>query len=300
MLSDILAAANAWRGKPMALATVIETWGSAPNPVGTHLLMKAGSFVGSVSSGCVENDVLFQCEEVIGGAPFMIKRYRSNSVEEYEPGLPCGGDIVVLIQPVATNGFDPALFDQIRDNGTARLATQISTDLETGRSMIGQNASAFVNHYLPPIRLVIIGAVAIAQTLARLAKAAGMDVIVTDPRDFYNRPDRFDDLTALAVEPADLIAQMRPDQRTAIVTLSHDVVLDDPALFAACRSDAGYVAALGSKKSQAARLDRLAALGLNAQQLDRIDGPAGVDIGAVGADGIAVSILAGVMQAMNG
>jgi xanthine dehydrogenase accessory factor len=300
MLSDILRAAQDWQGRPMALATVIETWGSAPNPVGTHLLMKAGSFVGSVSSGCVENDVLFQCEEVIGGAPFMIKRYRSNGVEAYEPGLPCGGDIVVLIQPVAAHGFDPALFDQIRDYGVERLPLSIATDLQTGRSTIGDSKQGFINHYQPPIRLVIIGAVAIAQTLARVANAAGIDVTVTDPRPFYNKPDRFADLTAEVTEPAELIAKIRPDRRTAIVTLSHDIALDDPALFAACQSDAGYIAALGSQKSHAARLERLAALGLNAQQLARIDGPAGVDIGAVGANGIAISILAGIAQAMNG
>jgi xanthine dehydrogenase accessory factor len=299
MLADILRAANDWRGKPMALATVIETWGSAPNPVGTHVLMKAGSFVGSVSSGCVENDVLFQCEEIIAGAPFVIQRYHSNTDREYEPGLPCGGDIVVLIQPVSAQGFAPGLFDQIRANGALRAETQISTDLKTGRSQLGAAEGAFTNIYKPPIRLVIIGAVAIAQTLSHLAKAAGMEVTVTDPRPFYNKADRFDDLTAVKAEPSELVAAIAPDRRTAIVTLSHDIALDDLALFAACQSDAGYIAALGSRKSHAARLERLAAMGLSDAQLQSIDGPAGVNIGAVGADGIAVSILAGIMQAMN-
>jgi xanthine dehydrogenase accessory factor len=302
MIADVLQAADEWRGKPMALATVIETWGSAPNPVGTHLLMKAGSFVGSVSSGCVENDVLFQCEEVLGGAPFMIKRYHSNQAGPYEPGLPCGGDIVVMIQPVSADGFDPSLFDLIRSNGAKRLDTLVSTNLQDGQSSAGPGAAeaCFTNRYAPPVRLIIIGAVAIGQVLARLASISGFDVIVIDPRPFYGKQDRLPDVPIRGGEPAAVLSEIAPDRRTAIVTLSHDVALDDPALVAACNSDAGYIGALGSMKSHAARLERLSALGLNNDRPERIDGPAGVDIGGRGAEGIAISILAGIVQAMNG
>ena len=175
----ILAAAIEWAGAPMAIATVVETWKSAPCPVGTHMLVHAdGRFVGSVSGGCVEADVLERAQMVLAGAPAIVRRYGVADDAAWDVGLPCGGDIQVLVQPVSADGFPEGLFADIvnaRDNG-ATLA--VLTNLATGRSMIARDAAAegFVNVYYPPRRLLIVGAVEIAAALSAIAVSQGMDV----------------------------------------------------------------------------------------------------------------------------
>jgi xanthine dehydrogenase accessory factor len=301
MIADILSAAQNWQGSRMALATVVNCAGSAPFPIGTHMLMRAGDFVGGVSAGCVENDVLFHCEEVIGGAPFSLKIYQTRSSGQYVPGLPCGGDIEILVQPVTADGFSGALFDYIRAARADRRTASIATDLASGKSMIADHAQSnvFVNSYAPPVHLILIGAVAIAQSLSRMAAAMGCVVTIIDPRGFYARDSRFPGL-ALDMRTPDMgLPALNPDARTAIIALSHDSAIDDPALVAAVQSKAGYIAALGSRRNHAARCDRLKALGVTAENITRIEGPAGVDLGAKGPEGIAASILAGVVKAIG-
>lgn len=295
---SVLAAAEAWRGARMALATVVTTWGSAPRPRGSHLLVhEDGRFEGSVSGGCVETDILQTAAEVIAGAPAVVKDYGVADAAAWEVGLPCGGQIAVLVQPVAANGFPPALFDAIRQARAEGRPLEVGTDLATGQSAIG--AGGFVNRYDPPRRLLIVGAVQIAQALAGLARELGIATTVIDPRGRFLTEERFPGVALDDRWPDEAVTALRPDPATAVVTLSHDPKIDDAALFAALAHPTGYVAALGSRRSQAARLERLAAAGVSPQDLARIEGPAGLSIGAIGPSEIALSIAAAMVKTFH-
>lgn len=285
----------------MALATVISTWGSAPRPKGSHLLIhQDGRFEGSVSGGCVEADIMALAADVIAGAGFQRRHYGVADAAAWEVGLPCGGEIEVMVQPVAPDGFDPALFDTITAARADGQALEITTDLATGRSGLDPAAGdVFVNRYEPPRRLLIVGAVQIAQVLAGLAREMGIATIVIDPRGRFLTAERFPNTVLDDRWPDEAVAAFRPDAATAVVTLSHDPKIDDPALIAAARAGGGYIAALGSRRSHAARRERLAAAGLTDAQIDRIEGPAGVDIGAIGPAEIALSIAAGMVRALH-
>jgi len=157
----------------------------------------------------------------------------------------------------------------------------------------------FVRVYSPPARMVIVGAVHIAQALAPMAQLAGFEVIVIDPREAFVRSGDLAGIRAIVAWPDDGMNEVKPDARTAVVTLTHDPKLDDPALAAALRSDAFYVGALGSRKTHAKRLERLAALGFDDAQTARIHGPVGLDISALTPAEIAVSIIAQVVEKLR-
>lgn len=298
----ILAAAIDWAGAPMAIATVVETWKSAPCPVGTHMLVHAdGRFVGSVSGGCVEGDVLERAHMVLAGAPPVLRRYGIADDAAWDVGLPCGGDIQVLVQPVSADGFPAHLFGDIIKARSAGAALSVATDLESGRSALLDDdpGAGFVNIYHPPRRLLIVGAVEIASALAAIAVSQGVDATLCDPRGRFLTAERFPGIRLDDRWPDDAVKAFAPDSRSAIVTLSHDPKIDDPALAAALASPAAYVAALGSVRSHQARLARLSAAGVSAEQCARIEGPAGVAINAISAPEIALSIAGGMIRAFN-
>jgi xanthine dehydrogenase accessory factor len=299
---SVLAAAEAWKGAPMAIATVVSTWGSAPRPKGSHMLVHAdGRFEGSVSGGCVESDILATAAEVIAGAPFQVKNYGVADATAWEVGLPCGGEIAVMVQPVSAEGFDPELFDRIAEAREAGRALTVSTDLATGHSDARpiETGSAFINRYDPPRRLLIVGAVQIAQALAGLAREMGIATVVIDPRARFLTAERFPGVTLDDRWPDEAVTAYAPGPATAVVTLSHDTKIDDPALVAALATPTAYVGALGSRRSHATRRERLAAEGVASTDLDRIDAPVGLDIGAVGPTEIALSIMAAMVGAFN-
>ena len=299
---SVIAAARAWKGEPLALATVVSTWGSAPRPKGSHMLVHAdGRFEGSVSGGCVEGDILQTAAEVIAGAPFQVKRYGVADAAAWEVGLPCGGEIAVMVQAVSAAGFDPELFDRIADARGRGEALTVSTDLETGHSDARplETGEVFLNRYDPPRRLLIVGAVQIAQALAGLARELGIETVVIDPRARFLTPERFPGVTLDDRWPDEAVAAFGAGSSTAVVTLSHDTKIDDPALIAALGTDAAYVGALGSRRSHAARRERLAAAGVEAAAIDRIDAPVGIDIGAIGPSEIALSIAAAMVGAFR-
>ncbi len=299
---SVLAAARNWKGEPMAIATVVSTWGSAPRPRGSHMLVHAdGRFEGSVSGGCVESDILATAAEVIAGAPFQVKNYGVADAAAWEVGLPCGGEIAVMVQPVSAEGFDPELFDRIAEARDQGDALTVTTNLKTGHSDARpqKTGEVFVNRYDPPRRLLIVGAVQIAQALAQLTAALGIETVVIDPRARFLTEERFPGVTLDDRWPDEAIAAYRPGPSTAVVTLSHDIKIDDPALIAALASNAAYVGALGSRRSHAARRERLAAEGVTAANLDRIDAPVGIDIGAIGPSEIALSIAAAMIGAFH-
>jgi xanthine dehydrogenase accessory factor len=299
---SVLAAAAEWKGAPMALATVVSTWGSAPRPRGSHMLVhQDGRFEGSVSGGCVEGEILDTAAKVIAGAPFSVQKYGVADDSAWQVGLPCGGEIAVMVQPVSAEGFDPELFDRITEAREAGKALTVTTDLATGHSDLRpvETGEIFANRYDPPRRLLIVGAVQIAQSLAALAATLGIETVVIDPRGRFLTEERFPGVTLDDRWPDEAVAAWKPGPSTAVVTLSHDTKIDDPALVAALRSDAPYVGALGSRKSHAARLERLAAMGVTPEQLARIDGPVGIDIGAIGPSEIALSIAAAMIGAFH-
>ena len=299
---SVLAAAQNWKGAPLALATVVSTWGSAPRPRGSHMLVHTdGRFEGSVSGGCVEGDILDTAAQVIAGAPFQLKRYGVADDSAWEVGLPCGGEISVMVQPVSAEGFDPELFDRIAEARADGRSLTVTTDLGTGHSDLRplETGEVFANRYDPARRLLIVGAVQIAQSLAALTQALGVETVVIDPRGRFLTAERFPGVTLDDRWPDEAVASWNPGPATAVVTLSHDTKIDDPALIAALATDAGYVGALGSRRSHAARRERLAASGVDSDQLDRIDGPVGIDIGAIGPSEIALSIAAAMVGAFN-
>ena len=297
-----LAAFRTWRGDPLALATVISTWGSAPRPRGSHMLVHAdGRMEGSVSGGCVEGVVLALAADVIRTGVPERRQYGVDNGDAWEVGLPCGGTIEILVQPVDDAGFPPALFDAIDEARRLGNGITVYTDLETGQSGLDlvAGATAFANHYAAARRLLIVGAVQIAQSLAAVATTLGIQTTVIDPRGRFLTAERFPGVTLDDRWPDEAVAAHRPDASTAVITLSHDPKIDDPGLIAALAGSTGYVAALGSRRSHAARLERLAAHGIAAPDLARIDGPAGIDIGAIGAAEIALSVAAGMVKALN-
>lgn len=299
---SVLSAAQAWKGARMALATVVSTWGSAPRPRGSHMLVhEDGRFEGSVSGGCVEGDILDTAAQVIAGAPFAVKKYGVADASAWEVGLPCGGEISVMVQPVSADGFDPELFDRIVEARTDGQPLTVTTDLTTGHSDLRpiETGEIFANRYDPPRRLIVVGAVQIAQSLVGLARTLGVETVVVDPRGRFLTEERFPATTLDDRWPDEAVEAYKPGPSTAVVTLSHDTKIDDPALVAALAANTGYVGALGSRKSHAARLQRLAEAGVAADDLARIDGPVGIDIGAIGPAEIALSIAAAMVKAFH-
>ena len=299
----VLAAAAAWAraGHDVALATVIETWGSAPRRAGSHLAIRGdGLFEGSVSGGCVEGDVVTEAQELIatGGR---LRRLDYGVADEmaWQVGLACGGRISVLVQPLAPGGFDPALVDRLVTAAAGGDAVTLATDLASGATSEADHGD-YLRAYPPPRRLAIIGAVHIAQALVPLAQGLGIAVTVIDPRGLFAADARFAGLDLDRRWPDEALADWRPNAASAIVALTHDPKLDDVALATALASPAFYIAALGSRKNHARRCERLAALGFDATALARLHGPAGLAIGAADPAEIALSIAAELTLAWRG
>ncbi len=205
-----------------------------------------------------------------------------------------GSGLQTLVDPDGRQRGDVALEDE--------FLLQVLDAIGENRSGIVEfyEGRFFINVHPPANRLLIVGAVHLAQALAPAARLAGLDVTVIDPRAAFATPERFPDTTLVTEWPDEALAALRPDARTAVVALTHDPKFDDPALIAALASDAFYVGVLGGRKNQATRLERLRGQGVTEAQLARIHGPVGLDIGAVTPAEIAVSILADIILALRG
>jgi xanthine dehydrogenase accessory factor len=314
-----LATALGWArsGHGVAIATVITTWGSAPRRVGSHLAVRSpvgaavdgpvgaavdgpvgaavdggGLFAGSVSGGCVEADVILAAQDLIAaGAGHAVLDFGVADTVAWSAGLACGGKISILVQRLADDGLPAALVEQVLAATAAGDGLTVSSDPATGRSQTGEGGP-FVRAYPPPRRLAIIGAVHIAQALVPLAQALGISVTVIDPRGLFADAERFAGVTLDRRWPDEALAEFQPNAATALVALTHDPKTDDVALATALKSQAFYIAALGSRKNHAARLERLAAQGFCPDDLARIHGPAGLNIGAASPAEIALSIAA--------
>jgi xanthine dehydrogenase accessory factor len=298
-LDLLLDKARAWRaeGHRLALATVVRTWGSAPRRPGSLLLVRDdGLFEGSVSGGCVEGAVIASALERIGKGGGELLTFGVASETAWEVGLACGGEISVLVQAVDESGFPPALLERLALARFEGKPLVIVSDFTGGRSVEGETGD-FVHRFDPPLRLMLVGAVHIAQALAPMASSLGQQVLIVDPRGAFAAGPRFAGFEVDARWPDEALADWKPDAASAVVTLTHDPKLDDVALAAALRSEAYYIAALGSRKTHASRLERLAAQGFGPEDLARIHGPAGLDIGAANPAEIALSVAAQMVAA---
>jgi xanthine dehydrogenase accessory factor len=303
-------------GVGAALATVVQTWGSAPRRVGAQLAVGGdGRIEGSVSGGCVEGAVIVEALEAIDDGQHRILEFGVSDDDAFAVGLACGGTIRILVEPIG-----PALpvdmlenLVQLRATRTA-LAYEVNTStgdrrlvrggypdrMRMDRSGFEEDGVTFVAVHNPPLRLIVVGAVHIAQALVPMARIAGYDPVLIDPRDSFAASDRFPGETILRDWPDEAVAQLGLDPRTALVLLTHDPKLDDPALQAALAAEVFYIGALGSTRTHAKRVDRMTAAGFTEAQIARIHGPVGLDIGAAGPAEIAVSILAQMTGVLRG
>ena len=289
----VTAAGWARDGHDVAVATVIETWGSAPRRVGSRLVIRDdGLFEGSVSGGCVEGDVITEAQALLeAGSVSRRLDYGVADETAWQVGLACGGRISVLVQHLDDAGFPLALIDRLVTAAAQGDEVTLATNLASGATQEGCDGD-LVLRWPPPRRLAIIGAVHIAQALVPLAQALGIAVTVIDPRGLFAADARFAGLVLDRRWPDEALAEWRPNAASAVVALTHDPKLDDVALAAALRSPAFYIAALGSRKNHGRRRERLASLGFSNTDLDRLHGPAGLDIGAADPAEIALSIAA--------
>jgi xanthine dehydrogenase accessory factor len=315
-LDTIPEQALAWHqaGKGAALATVVQTWGSAPRRVGAQLAVSgAGDMAGSVSGGCVEGAVVMAAQDaIVSGRPEMLE-FGVSDGDAFAVGLACGGTIRVLVEPVGTHLPESVLRDLVQARAARRAVAYITgvdtaprlemtghdARLRMDRSGFEEDETTFVAIHNPPLRLIVVGAVHIAQALVPMARLAGYDPVVIDPRAAFASADRFPDTTLLEDWPDDAARTLGLDARTALVLLTHDPKLDDPALIEALNSDVFYIGALGSKRTHGARMERMTAQGFDAATLARIHGPVGLNIGAAGPSEIAVSILAQMTQVLR-
>jgi xanthine dehydrogenase accessory factor len=301
-LDRILESARDWlaAGRGVAIATVAETWGSAPRRPGSHLVVRDdGLFEGSVSGGCVEGDVIANALELIAEGGFRRLEYGVADAAAWEVGLACGGRITILVQALHPDRFPPELLDRLIAARSEGRELVLSTDAG-GRTREGTVEGAFINRYAPPQRLAIVGAVHIAQALIPIARLLGYEVRVVDPRGLFGAEPRFGDIAIDGRWPDEALADWKLNAASAVVTLTHDPKLDDPALLTALASPAFYIGALGSRRTHAARLERLAVAGVTPEQLARIHGPAGLDLGAASPAEIALSVAAQMTAAWRG
>ena len=295
---------------PGALATVVATWGSAPRQSGAHLAVRDdGSFTGSVSGGCVEGAVIAEALAAIRDGRHRLLRYGIADAMAWEAGLACGGQIEILVQPVSDPLLPRSLLAACVEALSRGRRIAVHTNLSSGAShaidapaplRTNRSADALIAVYQPPLRLAIIGAAHIARHLLELAGSMAIETLLIDPRSAFLERDDFAGATRSGDWPDEALRNWGIAEGSAVVALSHDPKIDDPALAEALRSPAFYIAALGSKKSHAARRERLAALGFDDAALARIHGPAGLSIGAQTPAEIALSILAQLIAVRRG
>jgi len=305
---EVLTRARDWLrdGHRVMLATVVRTWGSSPRPPGALLALRDdGRAVGSVSGGCIEDDLIYRLRR--DGLPrdAHAVSYGVTADEARRFGLPCGGTLQLVLEPLADAG---ALNDLLTRLGRGELLTR-RLDLASGHATLhaghADQALHFDGHTLisvfgPRYRLLLIGAGQLSGSLARIASSLDFAVTVCDPREEYSEEWTVPGTTLTRDMPDDVVIAMQPDARTAVIALTHDPKLDDLALMEALKSPAFYVAALGSRHNNDARRERLKEFDLSEAQIDRLRGPAGLYIGSRTPAEIAVSIAAELVAMKNG
>ncbi len=304
---DVLERALEWRraGRRVWLLTVAQTFGASPRPPGSLAAIRDdGILVGSVSGGCIEDDLVARREEYAGRKP-QFAAYGVTADEARRFGLPCGGELEVIVEPEVSGAEFQALLERI---GAGRIVAR-HVDLATGAWSFSDGNPAdecertvtrFTSVHGPRWRMLIIGASEIAHYLAEIASTVDYQVFVCDPREEYRTAWRAHEARWIEGMPDDAVVAFRPDAHSVILTVSHDPKLDDMALLEALKSEAFYVGAVGSARTNAERRRRLSDFDLAPQQVARLHGPVGLSIGSRTPPEIAVAILADLIASRNG
>ena len=305
---QVLTQARAWHadGHAVRLVTVIETWGSAPRPPGSLLAMRGdGLVVGSVSGGCVEDDLI---ERVRGGEavnqPSLVT-YGVTKEEAARFGLPCGGNLRLVQEPLRdTAWIDEVLARTARHELVARrldFATgQVQVEAATRGDEFSFDGQVMRALFGPRWRMLVIGAGQLSRVLAQMALALDFEVICCDPREEYHLTWDVPGTRFSRAMPDDLVLELQLDPHSAVVAVTHDPKLDDMALLEALKSPAFYVGALGSRSNTAKRKERLKLFDLSDDEIARLHGPIGLDLGGRTPAEIAVSILAEIVAVRHG
>jgi len=307
--TQVLKKASEWvrAGQRAVLGTVVRTWGSAPRPVGALVAIRAdGQIAGSVSGGCIEDDLI---DRIRSGAMALTApqrvRYGVSAEEATRFGLPCGGTLEVVLEPLSP----ASRIDELLQRMAEGRQTLRRLDLRSGEVTLGDGPGsaaltvdevALVSVHGPVWRMLLIGAGQLTQYVAQMALALDYQVIICDPREEYADAWSVAGTRLVRTMPDDTVLEMQPDPHTAVVALTHDPKLDDLALMEALRSSAFYVGAIGSRRNQAKRKERLKEFGVDDAQLERLHGPVGLKNGARTPPEIAVSILAEMTGAKYG
>ncbi|MFZ6641504.1 XdhC family protein [Undibacterium sp. TC4M20W] len=305
---EVLKTCDAWikAGQPCELVTVIKTWGSSPRPEGATLAIAGnGQVVGSVSGGCIEDDLIerVQREGMQRHLPEIVT-YGITADEAHRFGLPCGGTIELAIEPLSARSQLDALLQGLQKHEL--LARRL--DLRTGEVTLAKadpgqqlqfTEDALTTVHGPRWRLLIIGAGQLSRFLASIAVGMDYQVTVCDPREEYRSGWQVEGVQLIHAMPDDLVLEMQLDSRSAVVALTHDPKLDDLALMEALKSNAFYVGAIGSRINNAKRRERLKEFDVNDEQLAKLHGPIGLYIGSKTPAEIAISILAELTAVKN-
>ena len=300
-MREILGELSAWTeaDEDIAIATVIETWGSSPRPLGSKMAVtRSGKMAGSVSNGCIEGAVFEEAQRVLKSRAAKVAAYGVTDDVAFEVGLACGGHIEVFVQPLGP--VHRRLMRKLQRDEPATLRTDLVTGeaelvdgTPSGAELPRRDGDLFVEPFRRPAHLIIIGAIHIAIPLHRLAKTMGYRVTVVDARAKFATKERFPEADELVVAwPDEAMARLAIDNSSYVVILTHDPKFDLPALRAVLTKDAGYVGAIGSRKTNQNRFDVLRAEGFTESQLARVHGPIGLDLGGRGAEETALGILA--------
>jgi xanthine dehydrogenase accessory factor len=315
-VKELLGDLDRWRtrGERIALARVVATRRSAPRPVGSKLaISESGDLAGSVSGGCVENEVYEAAQDVLRGGEPRLLTYGISDDLALSVGLPCGGEIDVWVDEP-----DPALLERlaeiVRDDRRAVVLTDLADGsqrlvldgedahvdelIRGGHSRIveSEGRRVFADVFGPPPRLLVYGAIDTAEALSAAARGIGWRTIVADARARFATAERLPSADEVIVGwPEETVAQVRPDHTTAIVVLTHDDKFDVPAIRGALMAETFYIGALGSRRNQERRRERLLEAGVDERELERVAGPSGLDIGAVTPAETALSILAEIL-----
>ena len=325
---DVLTAARTWlaRDGRVAIATVVDTWGSAPVPVGGQMAVAAdGNFQGSVSGGCIEGEIIMEAEDILASGHPKTLTFGVADETAWRAGLPCGGQVQVFVERIEAKDGGADLLDRAVAAGESRRGLVVRTHLADGRKEVFERSDenlpqdiaerfhtaksqlketpdgpVFLHALVPPARILVIGATHIGQILTQLARLAAYEVIVVDPRTAFASADRFPDVNLLTEWPQDALPKLGLDPYTAVVALAHVGHIDDEALKLAVQSDCLYIGALGSSRNHAKRVERLKAAGITEAQMARIKAPIGLDIGAQTPAEVAISIMAEIVLAVRG
>jgi xanthine dehydrogenase accessory factor len=305
---EVLKTCSDWiaAGKRCELVTVIKTWGSSPRPEGATLgICDDGHVVGSVSGGCIEDDLIDRVrKEGITRTQPEVVTYGITADEAHRFGLPCGGTIQLAIEPLSAESHVTELIERL---GKGELVAR-RVDLQNGAVTLGSakpgmslqvSESALTTIHGPRWRLLIIGAGQLSRFLAQIAVGMDYSVTVCDPREEYREGWHVEGVKVVHAMPDDLVLDMKLDSRCAVVALTHDPKLDDLALMEALKSDAFYVGAIGSRSNDEKRRERLLDFDLTPAQLEKLHGPIGLYIGSKTPSEIAISILAEMTAVKN-